>query len=170
MQTSDEEMLSSSLHALALPLGQMVEAPVLMRGGSGLPAGALYLPAAQLLLCSTVCDAPMFRPHMVEACATLGRDVLIQRSGLFPETLNMVTADIALISTGGPFSLLDLSYLRAADGSLWLVPRSGLGYVQVGSDGLRLCGEPPFRDLDERCDGLCRAAAEVVRSFRSGVR
>lgn len=157
-----EQSLDPCLRILALPLRMLAAPPILLRGGDGLPAGALHIPAARLILAATPCDAPMFRDAARAACVTHDRDILLVRSGLFPETFDPVAVDVFLVGPDGPLMLSNLSFLRRAD-RLWLVPDTSGPSVEIASSGLELALELPFADPEERSDGLCRAAADIVR-------
>jgi len=154
--------LDPSLRVLLLPLDMLDDAPV-MRSGYGLPAGALDIPAANLILAGTPCQAPLFQDTASAASRASGRDVILVHTGLWPETMDPVTVDVALVGPDGPFIVTDLIFMRARDRRLWLVPQDIGPYVEVRGDGLALVTEPPFLTWDERCDGVCRAAAEIVR-------
>lgn len=116
------------------------------------------------MMASTPCNAPLFRETLTRACTETGRDILLVRTGLFPETLDPVVADIALVGSEKPLILTDLCFMRA-DGRLWLVPQDDGPVVEVRHDGLDLQLEPPFADRDERGDGVSRAASEIVRLY-----
>ena len=155
-------MLDPSLRVLSLPL-DMFDAPPIMCGGNGLPAGAIDIAPANVILAATPCDAPLFRDAMLNACTRSGRDVLLAHTGLFPETVDPVTADVAFAGVGRPFAVHEMIFMRRRDGSLWLVPQRVGPFIEIRSDGLALETLPPFVTWDERCDGVCRAAAEIVR-------
>ena len=63
------QALDPSLRVLVLPL-RMLDAPPVMRSGSGLPAGALDIAPANLILAATPCEAPLFREQMRSTWAT----------------------------------------------------------------------------------------------------
>lgn len=154
--------LDPSLRVLSLPLDMLDDAPV-MRSGYGLPAGALDIQAANLILAGTPCQAPLFQETISSACAESGRDVVLVHTGLWPETMDPVTVDVALVGPDGPFVVSDLIFMRARDRRLWLVPQNVGPYIEISGNGLALATIPPFLTWDERCDGVCRAAAEIVR-------
>lgn len=155
-------MLDPALRVLALPLEIFKEQPA-MCGGNGLPAGALEIASANLILAGTPCEAPLFRGATLAASASTGRDVVLVHTGFWPETVDPVTVDVALFGVTGPLALSDLIFLRANDGSLWLVPQEVGPFIEIRHDGLALNSLPPFLTWHERCDGVCRAAAEIVR-------
>lgn len=154
--------LDPSLRILSLPLDMLDDAPV-MRSGYGLPAGALDIPTANLILAGTPCQAPLFQDIISLACAESGRDVILVHTGLWPETMDPVTIDVALAGLNGPFVVSNLIFMRASDRRLWLVPEDAGPYIEVCGNGLALATMPPFITWGERCDGVCRAAAEIVR-------
>lgn len=155
--------LDLSSRVLALPLRMIDAEPDMLGGGNGLPAGCLDLTPANLILAATPCDAPLFEQAIANACTRFDRDILLVRTGLFPETLNPVTSQVALRTRGEPLLLDRLTFMRGRDGDLWLVPEGTGVFVEVRHDGLALETTPPFVTWDERCDGVCRAASEIVR-------
>jgi len=157
-----EPSLDPSLRVLSLPLAAINEAPLPIGALAGLPAGALDIASANLLMAATPCDAPLFDTNVEAACARFKRDVMLVRTGLFPETMNPVTVDIALVGPDGPFTMKGLTFMRQCDGGLWLVPDQTGAFVEICSKGLALHTAPPFVTWDERCDGVCRAAGEIV--------
>lgn len=159
-------MLDPSVRVLQLPLGQFTEPVEMLSGGDGLPDGAVYLPSANLALASTPCAMPMFENVALDVCERRRSDVLLQRTGLFPETLDPVTVEVALIMDDMAAFVSDLVYMRHHNGSLWLVPQQVGPYIEVSENGLAISSMPPFVTWDERTDGVCRAAAEIVRLMR----
>jgi len=158
-----EPSLDPSQRVLSLPLAEFFQAPIPLGALAGLPAGALDIVSANLVMAATPCDAPLFGTKVEGACARFGRDIMLVRTGLFPETMNPVTVDIALVGSDSPFTLTGLSFLRHLDHSLWLVPEHTGPFVQIRGEGLALQTTPPFSTRDERSDGVCRAASEIVR-------
>jgi len=159
-----EQSFDPSCRVLLLPLGMMDGTRVRRRDGLGLPAGALEQTSANLIMASTPCDAPLFREALTRACAEAGKDILLVRTGLFPETLNSVICEVALAGSEKPLILTDLCFMRA-DGRLWLVPQDDGPVLEVRHDGLDLQLDSPFADRDERGDGVSRAASEIVRLY-----
>lgn len=156
-------MLDPALRVLSLPLQQFDSPPEMLCAGAGLPAGAVYIQPANLMLAGTPCDTPLFRDIIAGACVRFGRDVMLVRTGLFPETLNPVTVDVAFVRPEGSLVVTDLVFMRAQDDRLWLVPPQAGPSFEIRPDGLAMQIEPPFLTWHERCDGTCRAAAEIVR-------
>jgi len=157
------QSLDPSQRVLSLPLAALNEAPIPLGALAGLPAGALDFASANLVIAATPCEAPLFGAKVEGVCARFGRDVMLVRTGLFPETMNPVTVDIALVGPDGPFTVSGLSFLRHFDRSLWLVPAEVGPFIEIRGDGLALQTTPPFVTWDERCDGVCSAANEIVR-------
>lgn len=158
-----ETMLDPALRVLSLPLQQFDGPPEMLGAGAGLPAGALYIQPANLILAGTPCDTPLFRDIIAGACVRFGADVVLVRTGLFPETLNPVTVDMAFLRPESALVVTNLAFMRAQDGGLWLVPPQSGPSFEIRPDGLAMQIEPPFLTWSERCDGTCRAAAEIVR-------
>lgn len=88
---------------------------------------------------------------------------MLVRTGFFPETMNPVSVDVALVVPEGSLVLTDLVFMRAEDGGLWLVPQQTGPFFEIRPDGLAMRIDPPFVTWSERVDGTCRAAAEIVR-------
>lgn len=154
--------LDPSLRVLSLPL-KMLDGEIVSLSGYGLPAGALSVTSASLILAATPCVAPLFRDTMVNACTRSGRDVILVHTGLFPEMIDPVTVDVALVGPEEPFVVNDLIFMRGRDKRLWLLPEGVGPFIEIRGDGLALETVPPFVTWNERCDGVCRAAAEIVR-------
>ncbi len=104
----------------------------------------------------------MFRGPILTACVQSGRDVLLVHTGLFPETMDPVSVDAVLAGPHGPVIVNELAFMRGYDGSLWLVPLQVGPFIEIRA-GLMLETMPPFVTWDERSEGVCRAAAEIVR-------
>ena len=137
-------MLDPALRVLRLPLQQFDAPPAMLGGGAGLPAGALYIEPANLILAGTPCADPMFRDDIAGACLRSGCDVMLVRTGLFPETLNPVTVDVAFVRPEGSLVITDLIFMRAKDSRLWLVPQQTGPFFEIRPDGLALQIEPSF--------------------------
>lgn len=134
----------------------------------GLPAGAVEIETAKVVMAATPCDAGVFRDVIVRHAQQHCRDVLLARTGLWPEVLTPVSADVALTLDGDVLMIVDLVFFRHTDGSLWLVPSRSGPFIAITPAGLGLEMIPPFGTWSERSDGVCRAAAELVRITRSG--
>jgi len=131
----------------------------------GLPAPAGEAGWLNLIVAATPCAAPMFADAVKKVTVTQQRDVLLVRTGLWPELLDPVTAEVGLWCNGEAVLLDELLFFRHLDGSLWLVPEAGRAAVSLSAAGLSLQLKMPFLDRDERSDGLARAAAEIKRRF-----
>lgn len=157
-----------STRVLAMPLQALRVGPAdLVRVADKLPASAVRIGSRGLIMAATPCDYPMF--NQLEAIATRHDcDVMLVRTGLFPETMSAVTVDVALFTGLETVSLIDLHFCRRLDGSLWLVGEPNQATVQIGERGLALCMEWPFVSGHERMEAACRAAAEIVRLATNG--
>lgn len=154
-----------------LDLVQGAIAPATVQpAGWGLPADARFLPQQQLALAGTVCTVPLFKEVMARVVERQNADVVLARHGTFPEVLDPVLWDIA-VRVGGALVELDSLVLYAEDPSnYWLVPTRPGPYVRLAADGLHLECEPPFVTWSERCDGVCRAAKQIIHvTRRNGV-
>lgn len=159
------------MRVLSLPLGDLcatAKNTVVFR--NGMPAGSLEMETVNLIVGATCCDRPVFSDVIARLCSQRSRDVLLARTGFHPEILNAVSVDVALAAGRDMLVIEGLAFFRSTVGGLWLVPPSDMPSIEVGPSGLRLDVQPPFLSLDERSDGLCRAAAEIVRLGRSGGR
>lgn len=134
----------------------------------GLPAGAVYLPSAKLILASTSCMAQLFAKQMLKAAMAMQSDVILLRHGLFPEGLDAAAVDVVLYLNGTPTLLTDMLLYHHPEDGFWLVP-SGVGpNIAIEPDGLRVAEWPPFFGTAERSDALCRAARLIARFARPG--
>lgn len=132
----------------------------------GLPAGAIHLPAARLIIASTCCTARLFDEQILKVASSSGADVILMRHGLFPETLDAVSYDVAMHIDGQPMLFCDLAlYDHPADG-FWLVPSKSGPHIAIERDGLRLADEAPYVSWTERCEAVCRAAKRTVLAAR----
>ena len=137
------------------------------RAGFGLPAGAVLLKDRQLILAGTPCDPPLFRDAMSNAAAATGADVVLVHHGLHPEALNPVQFSVLVHMSREPQLFEDMIlYFHPADG-YWLVPSGKGPFVALEEEGLRVDFEPPFVTFHERCEGICQAAAMIVRATRA---
>ncbi|MFN3727364.1 MAG: hypothetical protein ACK4SZ_13805 [Allosphingosinicella sp.] len=132
----------------------------------GLPAGAVHLKDRQLILAGTPCDPPLFQEAMHDAAAATGADVILIHHGLHPEVLNPVRFSVLVHMSREPQLLEDMVlYYHQADG-YWLVPTAKGLFIALQEDGLRVDFEPPFITFHERSEGVCHAAAMIVRGMR----
>lgn len=158
-----------STRVLQLPLAALTAtADELKPVSFGLPAGAVAVATANVVLAATPCEPTLFRDVIERHGREYCRDVMLVRTGLWPETLNAVTVEVALAVDGDALLVTDLAFFRRVDGSLWLIPPRAAPFIAIGPDGLGLEMSAPFSTASERSAGLCRAAAEIVRLVRSG--
>lgn len=130
----------------------------------GLPAGAVHLHEANLIVAGTPCDAPFFHEPMHAAAAATGADVIVVHHGLCPEILNAVSFSVVVHVSRRPILLQDmLLYWHPEDGD-WLVPSKIGPFIAIEAEGLRLAFDPPFITYAERTDGVCAGAAAIVRA------
>lgn len=135
----------------------------------GLPAGSMDVPGAGLIIGGTPCTVPLFRPAMELVAHTRRCDVMVARHGTCPEVLDPVFFDVA-IPTGAHVSLVPDQILYCGrDGSYWLIPSRQGPHIRLTHNGLRLEREPHFLTWDERCDGICAAAKQIIVATK-GVR
>lgn len=152
------------LRVLSLPLAAMGTALAEPTNiVSGLPEGALMIPSAGVILAATPCSAPLFHDKTALAAHHSGYDVMLVRTGLFPETLDMVSVDVVLQNQGSLVAIRELAFFRHRDGRLWLIRTQDPLALTLDAHGLRIGTTLPFDDREERSAGLCRAAAEIVR-------
>lgn len=131
-----------------------------------MPPCTLQVPAAGLLVAATPHPAPLFADTLEDVSRVRATDILLVRSGHHPETIDAVTVEVALRYGREALVLRDLLFFRHTDRGLWLVPGQRGPFIELTATGLRLEMLPPFLDADDRADGLCRAAAEIVRLVR----
>lgn len=133
---------------------------------AGMPAASCALPRLKLIAGATPVDPPMFRHVVGQLAHSTGQDVLLVRTGLFPETMDPVRAEVAINTAGDTLIFTDLAFYRAGNNQLWLIPPHRGVSFEFTKDGLSLQTLPPFESMHERSDGLCRAASEIVRLSR----
>lgn len=171
MPNYPHELVSPTSLVLLQPLLAALdpsEAAVLKPAAS-LPMPCFHVAASCTLLCATPINTlPIFRASMISAAAIGKVDVLVVKHGLAPETHDDVSIDVVTGRTRSVQMLWELGRYRGVDGSSWLVPPAdGAGpSVRVDASGLTLEIDPPYADLDERGDGLARAARETVMAMR----
>ena len=152
-----ERMLGYVLAALGLP------APLATGAGNGMPAATVYVGARGIVISTTPVDAPLFRPQLEKLATGQVYDVLLVRSGFTPEVLDPVSVDVCLgAGPHEPVIMNDLAFFRSPDGELWLVPGGSGPCVAIRQSGLELELLPPYGSMDERSDGTCLAAREIV--------
>lgn len=156
----------SLLNMILGPLGP--DQPRPLGGNTGLPACALECLVHNLVIAATPVVEPLFDDALVRFAQASGRDVLLIRHGFHPETLDPVRIDVAARTFAGPLLIRDTSLYRALDGSLHLLPECHDLFAEIGEHGLDLSMLPPWRDWEERIEGLERAAAEIVRANARG--
>lgn len=164
--TSDQLALSPSSSALRNILLAALDrpSPIRLGGNTGLPAEAVDCLDQNLVIGVTSVTERLFDDALLRFAERSRRDVVLVRAGFHPETLNPVRADVALrTSFSRPVLVADLSLWRHSDGSLHLVPEASDLFIEVAGHGLDALLVRPWNGWEERCDGLTRAAAEVVR-------
>lgn len=165
---STDRLANPFARVLTLPLQALAACPSdILSFARGMPVQAHLLPACNLVLAATSCDGPLVRSAVQEAARTWHYSVLLVRSGRHPETLDPVLVDAKI--AGVPVGLHDLAFFRHTDASLWLVPSENpvAHWLKIDAAGVSRFGRAPYADADERSDGLCRAAAEIVRLMSS---
>ncbi len=169
MMTDTQHALPASSRALREFLLASLDrpSPVRLGGNTGLPADAVDCLDQNLVIAVTTVTERLFDNALLRFAERSRRDVVLVRGGFHPEVLNPVRVDVALrTSFGSPMLVADLSLWRGADGSLHLVPDDTDLFVEVAGHGLDALLVRPWNGWEERCDGLTRAAAEVVRGAR----
>lgn len=135
----------------------------------GLPAGAVHVDEARMIFAGTPCERPLCSNQMRAAASKTGADIVMAHHGFYPEALNPLTFTVLVHVGGEPMMLTELVLYRHSDGGFWLVPAGHGPFVAIEVDGLRLDHEAPFITFHQRCDGVCAAAASVLR-FMKGTR
>ena len=167
MTTSGQLELPASSRALRDFLLAALDrpSPVRLGGNTGLPAEAVDCMDQNFIIAVSTVAERLFDNALLRFAERSRRDVVLVRGGFHPEVLNPVRVDVALrTSFGSPMLVTDLSLWRGTDGSLHLVPDGTDLFVEVAGHGLDALLVRPWNGWEERCDGLTRAAAEVVRA------
>jgi hypothetical protein len=136
----------------------------------GLPAGSLMFADAQVVASGTPLIIPFFHEAMTNVASSLHADVLLARHGSYPELLDATLWDMAVRLDGNQIQLFtDFVLYSELDNSTWLVPVRAGPFVRLAADGLTLEVEPPFLTWNQRCEGVCRAAKQIIAATRPGL-
>ena len=158
-----------SSRVLRLPLAAVGATPDRLRAVTGgLPAGAVEITPTNVVMAATPVDADVFRDVIAKHAYEQGCDVLLLRTGLWPETLSPVTCEVALKVDREVIVITDLAFFRHRAGGLWLVPTRVGPFIAISENGFGLEMVAPFDTWHERSEGVCRAATEIVRLTRRG--
>jgi hypothetical protein len=133
----------------------------------GLPAGSLEVPGAGLIIGGTPCTVPLFGSAMELAARAQQCDVMIARHGTSPEILDSVLFDVAIFRKEQIAFVPDQILYCGRDGSHWLIPSGHGPHIRLTYHGLHLSHEPHFLTWDERCDGVCAAAKQIIAATKS---
>lgn len=171
MPKYSNELVSPTSLALVQPLLAALEAgdSAVLKPTSSLPAPCFWVATIRTIVCATPINTlPIFRAAMVSAAATDKVDAILVQHGLFPETLDEVTIDVVTGRTPSVQMIWSLCRYSGSAGDTWLVPTvDGVGpSVRIDAAGLTTTPKPPYRNLDERVDGVTRAARETVLAMR----
>ena len=158
-----------ALRLLALPLVAMAWAGTIRPVKSAyLPPHAIAFGNCKLVCAVTQANEPMFA-DFANAADELASDILLIRAGLFPEQDNPVTVDIALRTPAELLVRRDHHWVERENADLWVCADNSDGpAMQLTNRGLELHFRRPFSE-EERADGACRAAAQIVRLARGMV-
>lgn len=158
-----------ALRLLALPLVAMAWAgPIRTVRSAYLPPSSIAFGDCKTLIGVTPADPPLFTDFF-KAALEHRSDVLLIRAGLAPEFDNPVTVDIAIRTPAEVTTFTQYHFVERANGSLWLCAERSEGpAMEVSSRGLALHIRQPFCE-EERADGACRAAAQIVRLSRGTI-
>lgn len=132
-----------------------------------MPDNTLQVPEAALLLAATPDGSAINADTIGQVACEQCCDVMLIRSGHHPELLDSVTVDVALRYQQEALVIPGMTFFRHADEGLWLLPPDRKPFLELTPAGLRLEMLSPFLDPDERSDGLCRAARDIVRLARA---
>jgi len=169
MKLYEAKEYNPALRLLALPLVAMAWAgPIRTVKSAYLPPDAIAFGNCRLVTAVTQANQPMFA-HFANAADELVCDIILIRAGLFPEQENPVTVDIALRTPAELLVMRDYHFVERENGDLWLCGDTSKGpAMHLTSRGLKLHIRRPFCG-EERADGACRAAAQIVRLARGQV-
>ncbi|OBX19497.1 hypothetical protein A9995_07030 [Erythrobacter sp. QSSC1-22B] len=158
-----------ALRLLALPLVAMAWAgPIRTVRSAYLPPSSISFGDCKTVIGVTPADPPLFMDFS-EAALEHGSDVVLIRAGLSPEVDNPVTVDIAIRTPAEVITFDGYHFVERANGALWICAERSEGpAMEVSSRGLGLHIRQPFGE-EERADGACRAAAQIVRLSRGTI-
>lgn len=134
---------------------------------AGLPSGSLLFNRAQLIAAGTPLTISFFDEAMIKAAKRFDADVLLARHGTYPELVDATLWDVAVRLGSNQVQLFtDFVLYSEPDRSTWLVPARKGPFVRLAGDGVTLEVEPPFVTWSERCEGVCRAAKQIIAATR----
>lgn len=134
---------------------------------AGLPSGSLLFDQAHLIAAGTPLTISFFDDAMIKAAERYNADVLLARHGSYPELLDATLWDVAVRIGSNQVQLFtDFVLYSDPDRSTWLVPARKGPFVRLAGDGVTLEVEPPFVTYSERCEGVCRAAKQIIAATR----
>lgn len=134
---------------------------------AGLPAATVAITSARLIVTVTPLPTSHFEEQALNASSRTGFDTLVVSTGLHPEVLDPVTVSAFTFDLAGTHMIADLTFCRALDGGLLLVPPEGDWAFSLTPTGLRRI-RSALADPDERAEAACRWAGEIVRLVRRG--
>ncbi|TFI57508.1 hypothetical protein E2493_14995 [Sphingomonas parva] len=134
----------------------------------GLPAGAIFLHDARLILASTCCMAPLFRPQMFDAATRTSADVLLMRYDQEMNARTAATFDVLVHVDGNGMLFGDMVLSFDPDDGYWLVPNGTGCSVALGYEGLRLEFDIAHTAWQQRREGVTAAQAQLGRSILPG--
>ena len=166
MKLQKAKKYNPALRLLALPLVAMAWAgPIRTVRSSHLPPDAIAFGNCKLVTAVTQADEPLFSDFS-NAADELTCDIVLIRAGLSPEQDNPVTVDVALRTPAELLVKHASHFVERANGDFWLcADRSSGPAMQLTGRGLELHIRQPFCE-EERADGACRAAAQIIRLWR----
>ena len=166
MEYNELNEYNPALRLLALPLVAMAWAgPIRTVKSPYLPPSSIAFGDCKLVIGVTPTDALYFN-NFERAAIDLASDTMLIRAGLSPEQDNPVTVDVAMRTPAELLIFRAHHFVERENGDLWLCAERSRGpALKLGSRGLELHMRQPFCD-EERGDGACRAAAQIVRLSR----
>ena len=167
MPTHDDLRSTTAARIISHVLTEIVDGTsVVPITTNGLPADAVMIPSAGLIVALTPLDPPCFCRSIEKAAAANACQVILLHTGLFPETLDPITVTLVTEEYGIELSESGMILCRMRDGRLLVAPQRGRSGYAVTPDGLVEL-DYAFSNAEERGDAACRFAAEIVRLLRT---
>lgn len=169
MNLHEAKEYNPALRLLALPLVAMAWAgPIRTVKSTYVPPDAIAFGNCKLVCAVTQADETVFA-NFANAADELASDIILIRAGLSPEQDNPVTVDIALRTPVELLVMRSCYFVERENADLWVCADNSDGpAMQLTNRGLELHFRRPFSE-EERADGACRAAAQIVRLARGMV-
>jgi hypothetical protein len=129
-----------------------------------LPTGCWWLPQARLALYGTACRPPLMLDEVREISRATALDGIVVRYDDTPQSAAPVTLDVW---HEGAWHLRHVLWISGTDNAAWLLrDLGGRPYLRLSQWGVELYEEPPYRDPQDRANGIRRGAQHLASPRR----